>query len=76
MTPIIGLEVRTRTQIGTLLFGFLVLGSHIVCLKSQIVEADPVWAALRSTGITEVYHLPSVPLFIREDELPTAKSIA
>lgn len=73
--PILGLEVRTRTQIGTLLFGFLVLGPHVVCLKTQIDETDPVWEALRSTGITGVYHLPSVPLCIREDQLPAAKPL-
>lgn len=71
--PYIGLEVRSRLQLENLGFGFLVVGPHVVCLKTHINEQDPVWEALRRTGITEVYHLPSVPIAIEEDRLPDAK---
>ncbi|MBX3295460.1 MAG: hypothetical protein KF762_07090 [Acidobacteria bacterium] len=69
----IGLDVRPRTHLEALGFGFMVVGSHMVCLKTQVVEQDPVWTALRSTGISEVYHLPSVPAGITEADLAIAE---
>lgn len=64
--PTIGLDIRPRSKLGTLGFGFLIHGQDIYCLKTQIDENDPVFPALRSTGITDIYHLPSVPLEIPE----------
>lgn len=69
----IGLDIRPRTHLEALGFGFMVVGPHVVCLKTKVVEQDPVWAALRSTGISEVYHLPSVPAGITEADLAIAK---
>jgi len=57
----IGLDIRPRSHFGALGFGFMVVGSNIVCLKTRVVEQDPVWAVLRDTGISEVFHVPSVP---------------
>lgn len=71
--PHIGLEVRSRLQLENLGFGFLVVGPHVVCLKTHISDPDPLWEALRRTGITEVYHLPSIPIAIKEDQVPDAK---
>lgn len=73
LAPTIGLEVRRRLQLGSLGFGFMLVGRHIVCLKTIISEQDPAWTILRSTGVSEVYHLPSIPIAIREDDLQTAK---
>jgi len=36
-------------------------------------EDDPVWTAIRSTGIEGVIHLTSVPAEIKLDELSVAK---
>ena len=69
----IGLDIRPRTHLEALGFGFMVVGPHVVCLKTKVVEQDPVWATLRSTGISEVYHLPSVPAEIAEPDLAIAK---
>ncbi len=69
----IGLDVRPRLGIGSLGFGFMLVGPHIVCLKTVVSERDPVWAVLRSTGISEVFHLPSVPAGIAESDLRVAK---
>lgn len=69
----IGMEVRARSQLSALGFGFMVLGPHILCLKTVISEQDPAWTALRSAGVTDVYHLPSVPMTIDEQDLPLAK---
>lgn len=69
----IGLDIRPRTHLEALGFGFMVVGPHVVCLKTKVVEQDPVWTALRSTGISEVYHLPSVPAGITEPDVAIAK---
>jgi hypothetical protein len=69
----IGLDRRPRSALGTLGFGFLVHGALIYCLKTQVREDDPVWTAIRSTGIEHVIHLPSVPAEIRPHELSIAK---
>ena len=72
----VGLDVRYRLELGSLGMGFLIVGSQIACLKTVVSEQDPVWTVLRSTGISEVFHVPSLPAAIGEDELPVAKSAA
>lgn len=69
----IGLDVRPRLHFGSLGFGFMHVGPHIVCLKTVVSEQDPVWTVLRGTGISEVFHIPSVPAGIAESDLHTAK---
>lgn len=69
----IGMDVRYRLQLGSLGFGFMVLGPHILSLKTVVSEQDPAWTVLRSTGVTDIYHLPSLPLAIREEDLHLAK---
>ncbi len=69
----VGLDIRSRLQMGSVGFGFMVLGQHIICLKTHVSEQDPVWTVLRSTGISDVYHLPSQPIAIREEDLHLAK---
>jgi hypothetical protein len=71
----IGLDVRYRLQLGSLGFGFMLVGPHLVCLKTNVApDRDPVWTALRGTSITEVFHIPSVPAAINEDQLSISKS--
>jgi hypothetical protein len=69
----IGLDVRPRLHLGLLGFGFMVVGPHIVCLKTQVSEQDPVWTVIRGLGISEVFHLPSIPAGIDESHLPDTK---
>jgi hypothetical protein len=69
----IGLDVRPRLHLGLLGFGFMVVGPHIVCLKTQVSEQDPVWSVLRGLGISEVFHLPSSPVGIDESDLSATK---
>lgn len=73
LAPPVGLDVRNRSQVGALGFGFMVVGQHVLCLKTVITAQDPAWVALRSTGIKEVYHAPAVPAAIPEELLHTAK---
>lgn len=75
LPPAIGLDVRRRTQLGSLGFGFMVIGPHVVCLKTAVSSEDPAWTTLRSVGIAEVYHLPSVPMTINESQLAIAKPV-
>ena len=70
----IGLDVRNRLQFGSVGFGFMVLGRHIICLKTRVSERDPVWTILRSTGIAEVFHVPSHGVAISEDQLSISKA--
>ncbi|MGZ8940801.1 MAG: hypothetical protein ACXW32_16480, partial [Limisphaerales bacterium] len=70
---IIGMDVRKRSQLGTIIFGFLVVGPHIVCIKAQVVDNDPIWDFLAKSGVSEVYHMPSIPIEINEEMLATAK---
>lgn len=70
---IIGLDIRKRSQLGSVNFGFLVVGPHIVCTKAQIVDGDPIWDFLAGSGVSEVYHMPCIPLEIPEEMLATAK---
>ncbi len=76
LSPCIGLDLRRRMQLGSLGFGFMLFGSHVVCLKTTLSEQDPVWTALRSTGIAEVFHIPSVPTTINEDQLQISRPTA
>jgi len=73
LEPSIGLDVRTRSQLGTVQFGFLVYSGDIYCLKTVVSEKDPTWACLASKGIHEVYHMPSVPFELPEGQLKCAK---
>jgi hypothetical protein len=69
----IGLEIRKRLELGVLCFGCLAIGPHLVCVKSNLNEHDPTWLMLRSAGVTELFHMPSVPLEIRADQLTIVK---
>ena len=69
----IGFDVRRRLQLGALGFGFMLVGRHVVCLKTVVSEQDFTWTALRASGISQVFHLPSLPAAIDESELETAK---
>jgi hypothetical protein len=69
----IGLEVRSCLQLGSFAFGFMVVGPHVICLKTVVSQQDPTWTILRSTGISEVFHMPSVAAAITEDKLKIAK---
>jgi hypothetical protein len=69
----IGLEVRKRLQLGDLWFGCLAVGPHLVCIKSNLSESDPIWLTLHSAGATDLYHLPTVPIAIEPQELAVTK---
>jgi hypothetical protein len=74
LLPPVSLNVRYRGQLGYLEFGFMLVGSQVVCLKTHInPKRDLAWTALRETGITRVFHLPCQPAVIEEAQLSLAK---
>ncbi len=66
----IGLDVRTYLQLGSCYFGYMLMGTHVICTNTLISEEDPTWSALRYTGITEVFYIPSVAVAKLNNELP------
>ena len=63
----IDLDHRPRSALDFLYFTFLIQGQNVYSLKINPNVDDPVWEWLRSTGIDEVYNLPSVPFEIPEE---------
>lgn len=70
---IIGMDVRKRSELGTVGFGFLVVGGQVICTKVQAVNSDTIWEELAKIGVSEVYHMPSIPIEIPAEMLTTAK---
>ncbi|MGE9291035.1 MAG: hypothetical protein ACQKBT_08600 [Puniceicoccales bacterium] len=69
----LGLDSRPRSALDSLGMQFLIHGSELYCLKTQRSEQDPIWTAIRSTGIDRITYLPSLPAEIRPDQLAIAK---
>ena len=72
-SPIIGMDIRKRLQLETIILGFLVRGPHIVYLGTRLDSDELLWKTVRESGITEIYHLPSVSFEIDPDDLHLAK---
>jgi hypothetical protein len=71
--PVIGMEPRPRMQLGSLSFGYMVMGDRVIAIKTTITENDVTWAILRDSGIIEITHLPSQPAAILKADLAIAK---
>lgn len=70
---IIGLDIRPRSHVASLLMNFMVLGSRVLCLRAHLREQDPAWSILAKAGIKNVVHIPSAPLTISEGDLYVTK---
>jgi len=65
-----GLDVRTRSHLQSLAMNFMVLDSHVICLRPNLRENEDVaWTILAAEGINKVYHVPSVPLEINDTKI-------
>lgn len=73
LQPCIGLDPRPLNSLGILTLGFLIYGRDVYCLKPAITESNPLWSALRASGVTHLYDLPSLPAKITESQLTLAK---
>jgi hypothetical protein len=69
MPSYFGLDVRTNSHLQFVAMNFMVLGSDIFCVRTNLREEEPAWSILASNGIKNVYHLPSAPLTIPEKNL-------
>jgi len=73
LQPCLGLDARPRSALESLGMQFLIHGSELYCLKTAVSENNPIWTALRATGIDRVIHLPSLPAEVAPDQLAIAK---
>lgn len=69
----LGLDIRTITQIGSLLPGFMIYKGNFIFIDSQIEDGDPRFELLAKRGIYNVIHIPSVPMVIKQSQLAIAK---
>lgn len=71
--PAIGLDVRVRSQLGQLTFGFLVSGKKLFYLGNNTESENASWMILGEAGIMEAYHLHSIAFEISSSDLKLAK---
>lgn len=71
--PYIGVDVRTRSQLGSIQSGFMLCENTIIFQGSQLREDDVRFEILAKHGIKEVVHAPSHPMTISPDQLKEAK---
>lgn len=69
----IGVDVRTRAQLGALVSGFMIYKGHIIYHGAQVEDRDPRFAILVKAGIKQVIHMSSTPMEIRKDQLAFSK---
>ncbi|MBR1433718.1 MAG: hypothetical protein IJ584_01250 [Bacteroidales bacterium] len=68
----IGIDVRTRSQIGNLVSGFMLMGKNII-YHGTLHGDDPRFGVLAKNGVTSIVHAPSCPMTISPDQLKMAK---
>lgn len=73
---VIDLDARPRSALESIVFQFMILGSKVFTLRKTLSEEDPMWTAVRASGIEQLYHLPSLPGQITENQLEAAKGNA
>ena len=71
----LGLDIRTRAQIGSLISGFMIYKGNFIYHGAQIQDGDPRFELLANRGIFKIIHMPSAPMEIRQDQLAFAKGI-
>lgn len=70
MPQYFGTDVRTRSHLKNLSMSFMILGSDIICLRPNLREKEDIaWTILFNRGVDKVYHLPSLPMTIKETDL-------
>lgn len=59
--PLIGVDLRARLALGTIVFDTMLLGTEVLSLKRRVDSDDPLWEMLAGEGVTSIWMLPSVP---------------
>lgn len=73
----IGLDVRPRLHLQSLSMTFMAVGAHLICLRAKLRESeDAAWAILAGGGVSQVIHLPAIPIGIQPENLPTTKGLS
>lgn len=71
----IGLDLRTRAQLGALISGFMIYKGNFIYHGAQAQEGDPRFELLAKRGVRQVIHLPSAPMEITPEQLAEAKGL-
>jgi hypothetical protein len=58
---LIGLDVRPRLMIGSIVIHFVIQGSEVIAAKDQKVETDPVWEHVVRAGFSTLPYAPMTP---------------
>jgi hypothetical protein len=61
MYTCLGLDLRPRLALGSILLEFLVLGKTVYCLRTKPMPDDPVWGMLTAGGTHRVVRMPAIP---------------
>jgi hypothetical protein len=69
-----GIDIRPRSHLNSMAMYFMVKDAQLICLRANLREdADLAWPILAEAGITTVFHLPSLPMTIKESDLKSCK---
>lgn len=69
----LGLDIRTRAQLGSMISGFMIYKGNFIYNGTQIQDGDPRFELLANRGVFKVIHTPSAPMEIRRNQLASAK---
>lgn len=69
----IGIDIRTRAQLGALFSGFMLYKGNIIFHGAKVEEGDPRFDLLRKEGIKQIIHMPSTTMEISNEQLSNSK---